>query len=235
VAQAVAVVVACIAFFAGAASASPITLVSVERYVNLWGGFVNGCCDSVTVSADDPLGPFSATATLHGSPFLSPGVSAELEASQDTTISDSAFGGSVGAVTPGSPASDEIIFSGSYLGVTFDVDAPATYTWNGTMTFEGSGMQQVAYLVDVTANTSVLFIPYEALVPGSPNSFFQTGSLIPGHRYKFEQGAGGQVLLSPTGNSASWTFEFTVAPEPGTASLVGLGLVLLARASRRRN
>jgi PEP-CTERM motif-containing protein len=233
VAQAVAVFFACIAFFAGAASASPIALVSEERRVSVSYAELGVPLFYVDHYPSSSFAPFSATAVLPDDPYFHPAVRADLQATQDTTITDSAFGGSLAAVAPGSPTGNHLIFATSYLSVTFDVDEPAAYAWSGTLTFQGEVVSSRASLLDVTTNTFVFLVP-EALAVGSPIDFSRSGSLTPGHRYRFEQIAGGQVLLSTTGASTSWGFDFTVVPEPGTASLLGFGLTVLARASRRR-
>ena len=107
--------------------------------------------------------------------------------------------------------------------VTFDLTAPSSYS---VVTF-----LQTVY----GATFSVKLWDYTNAVVFSLGGFQSSvGTLMPG-QYRFE------VLLSrngvgvdvPDGSFQGWAdLNFTLIPEPGTASLLGLGLALLA--ARRR-
>lgn len=112
----------------------------------------------------------------------------------------------------------------STFSIVFDVDAPTEYLLTGMLTENPSASNEARLLL--TQGASVIF---SADANAGIASFDDTGTLAAG-QYELLATASwddSSEFLPP--GIASFDFIFTVVPEPGTGSLLALGLIGIAR------
>lgn len=187
------------------AAATPLTLVADGRSVQAsWIDYIGGGNDIAWPSS--PFAPFD----FHGE-------TGGVTASQNTSVTENAMGGSLAYTGFADPPCCRFAVGGSFFDITFDADVAASYTWTSSALGSVS-----ASLVDTTTNTLV----FET---SSPGFFSDSGFLTAGDRYRLILEAEAVQV-----GSSGWDFSFSVVPEPSTLSLTGLGLLVVARRRWRR-
>lgn len=191
------------------ADARAIFLLDDTRYV-----VVEGCeefsCSTDVASPAAPFTAFSDSASLQGS-----------VAAQDTTINPSSMSGSL-SIQLDPTGFPELNRAESLFGILFSVDAASSYELTALST--GSGGAPQVSLTDYTTST-VLF------TTSSIGEIVDAGDLIADHWYQLWIVAGSTTR----GATEGVAFDFRVAaiPEPSTAIMIGLGMLMLTRFRRR--
>ncbi len=194
------------ALLAQGAAATPLTLISDQRYVR---AFVDQCYEGGCFSSvSTPSPPFSAFSATAGG-----------LATQGTWVSESAMGGSLGTSIPTG------YFAVSSFYIEFNADVAASYTFTATGSRAGDS-SVFAYLTDLTAGSTL----FDFFDPGASST---SGALTAGHQYGIGvYGGSGLYAGSTTWN---FDFAVTAVPEPSSFAMVAFGLlglgVLRARQS----
>jgi hypothetical protein len=201
---------------AASGGASALTLLSAERAVFVSAGsFCPGCGES---GEDTSFSQADSESSMEFGGFQHSLSAVGSGASQDSWVLSNRLSGE-GEIGIGFSAQSD---GSSTFEASFQVDQASSWTLSGVL----SGNAAVSFSLSESGG-----MVFERHHLGDPvdSAFLESIQLLPGGTYALLTSTGGSASGEPLGGS--WAFQ--LVPEPGSASLLAMGLVGLSTRNRR--